>query len=75
MATKKLDLVDRIMAYESDELDAADTLELFSELVKSGAAWSLQGFYGRAAAAMIDAGYLTPDGEITDYAREVLEEA
>jgi hypothetical protein len=59
-----MDVVGQIMAYEDGELDDAETLELFSELVKSGMAWSLQGSYGRAAAALIEAGYLSPTGEI-----------
>jgi len=66
------DVVGQIMAYEMGELDAAETLELFSELVKSGTAWNLQGSYGRTAAALIENGLLTPEGEITDYAMEVL---
>jgi hypothetical protein len=68
------DLVGQIMAYESGELDAAETLELFSGLVKSGMAWNLQGSYGRAAAALIENGLLTPEGEITNYAMQMLED-
>jgi hypothetical protein len=66
-------LVDSIMAYESGELSDAETVELFSELVQSGMAWNLQGSYGRMATTLIQNGFLTPDGEITNYAMEVLE--
>jgi hypothetical protein len=58
------DLVGRIMAYESGELDDTETLELFSELIKSGTIRHLQGAYGRAASDMIADGLLTPEGDI-----------
>ena len=58
------DLVGNIMAHEDGELDEAETLALFAHLVQSGLAWSLQGSYGRAAAALIDNGYLSRDGSI-----------
>ena len=53
-----MDQVSQIMAYEQGELGASKTLELFSELVKSGIVWSLQGHYGRTAADLIDAGWI-----------------
>ena len=52
------------MAFESGELDNEATIELFSHLVKSGMAWTLQGSYGRAAASLIDQGYLSNEGDI-----------
>ena len=58
------DQVDLIMAYESGELDEAGILKLFSQLIKSGDAWSLQGSYGRTAKALIDAGYINQNGTI-----------
>lgn len=58
------DLVGKIIAYESGELDDAGTLELFGELIASGQAWQLQGSYGRTAAALIDAGLISPEGEV-----------
>lgn len=65
------DLVDRIIAYESDELDSQGTVELFSALVKSGQAWQLQGHYGRTAATLIEEGILTREGEITEKGKEL----
>jgi hypothetical protein len=53
-----MDLIDKIIAYESGELTDQQLVYLFAELVKSGMAWTLQGHYGRTAAALIDAGYI-----------------
>lgn len=56
--------VDKIMDYEQGGLDATETLELFSDLLKSGLAWKLQGHYGRVAKGLIDSGYLDGKGNI-----------
>ena len=39
-----------------------EILQLFSELINNGMAWTLQGSYGRTASALIDAGYISEDG-------------
>lgn len=65
-------LASRLMAFEADELNARAELELFSELVKTGIAWQLQGVYGRTAVHLIDSGYLYEDGNISSYAEDVL---
>ena len=52
-----MDQVDKIMAFESGELNEEGILELFQELIDSGLAWQLQGSYGRIAQNLIDAGY------------------
>jgi hypothetical protein len=62
-----------LISYEGGELDDAETLELFGTLVRSGMAWTLQGSYGRTANQMIESGYLTREGEVTEFAREVLD--
>lgn len=56
--------VDKIIAFESGELDTDQTLELFAGLIASGMAWRLQGSYGRTAADLIEAGLITPEGEV-----------
>lgn len=62
--------IDTLMAYESGELNDAETINFFADLVKTKMAWSLQGSYGRMASAMIDAGFISPDGEVTELANE-----
>ena len=59
-----MSIVNNIIDYESGELSAEETLNLFSELVKNGMIWTLQGHYGRVATHFIEAGYLNKDGNI-----------
>lgn len=54
------DTLDRVMAFESGELDDDQTIELFQELVDTGLAWQLQGAYGRSATRLIEAGLVHP---------------
>ncbi len=56
--------VTQIMAFESGELSPNQIVDLFSELLKNGHAWSLQGLYGRTATDLIEAGYLDRTGKI-----------
>ena len=57
-------LVDKIISYESGNLNNEGILELFSSLIKSGQAWHLQGCYGRQAQALIDKGLIDRQGVI-----------
>jgi len=58
-----MNLTDKIIDFECGLLDDTGVLELFSELIKNGMAWTLQGSYGRTASALIDAGYISEDGK------------
>lgn len=69
------DMVGAIIEFESGTLSAEGTLDLFAHLIKTGMAWTLQGSYGRAAAAMIENGVLTRAGEITAKGREIVADA
>ncbi len=63
--------IDTMMAYESGELNDAETLQLFADLIKSGEVWWMQGHYGRTATALLDGGYITADGEVTEKYKEI----
>lgn len=56
--------VNFIIEYEDGSLSTEGTVALFSNLVKSGLAWSLQGSYGRAASGLIEQGVLDKTGKI-----------
>lgn len=55
-----MDLVGKIMAYESGEMSRQEIVDFFQEIIDSGYVWSLQGHYGRTARALIEAGYCVP---------------
>ncbi len=55
--TAPFDTVSFIIAFEGGELSDEEIIEGFQHLIDSGLAWSLQGFYGRTAQALIEAGY------------------
>lgn len=64
-----MDTLSFIMALEGgdEELTIEQYVDGMAELVRTGAAWSLQGSYGRAAALLIESGYVSPDGEVIEY--------
>ena len=63
--------IDLIIAYEEGELSDFETVNLFADLVRTGLAWSLQGHYGRVAHALIEAGYLDHEGNVSLAALEL----
>ena len=52
-------MLDYIMDFEEGSLEVNDVIELFQFLVDTRIAWQLQGFYGRTAETLIEAGYVT----------------
>ena len=48
---------DKIIAYENGEMSQEQVIEFFQELIDTGAAWELQGHYGRTALRLIEYGY------------------
>jgi len=59
-----MELVDLIIDFEQGDLSEKKSIELFSQLIKSGQAWSLQGSYGRTAKMLIDNGIIDNKGNI-----------
>ena len=59
-----MDLTEKIIAYEQGELDNAGCIKLFSELIKTGQCWTLQGHYGRTAKTLIEQGLISKAGVI-----------
>jgi len=68
---KKKDIINYIMDYEMGNMSDLDTLKMFSELIKNGMAWTLQGHYGRTARSLINNEYLMDNG---DFNNEKLED-
>ena len=62
---EKGQLTDMIINFEEQQCTIEEILELFSVLIQTGMAWSLQGSYGRLARHLIDQGSLSDDGTIT----------
>jgi hypothetical protein len=54
-------IVEGFCGYEPTE---QEHIQAWAHLIKTGAAWSLQGWYGRNANALIKAGYISSDGDI-----------
>ena len=52
-------LINDIIAFEEGDIDDDRLLGMFQHLVDTGMAWKLQGFYGRTAIALIEAGHIT----------------
>ena len=59
-----MNLIDKIIDYECGHLGKEDTLEFFSNLIKTGMVNSLQGHYGRSAQHFIRQGYINEQGDI-----------
>ncbi len=60
----KDDLINSMILWEDGQLGEKEEVQFFSELIKSGMAWSLQGMYGRHAQGLIKNGYLDKEGNI-----------
>lgn len=57
-------IADRLIDFELGLLNEQEILQLFSALIKSGMAWTLQGNYGRTAAYLIKSGIIDEKGQI-----------
>ena len=52
-------MTELMIRYEEQGLNEEETIQLFQYLVDTGLAWTLQGFYGRQAMALIEMGAVT----------------
>ena len=68
-----MDIIDKIIAHESDDLSFKETIEMFSELIKTKTISGLQGRYGKQANSLIELGYLENNGDITEKGRNIAE--
>jgi hypothetical protein len=51
-------------AYRATEVSEDEFYQAWSFLIRTGLAWSLQGFYGRTAASFIQEGLFDKEGNI-----------
>ncbi len=67
-----MDLVDKIMAFESGQLNDKEIIAFFQEIINSGLVQQLQGSYGRAAKQLIDAGLCVAPRTTVDFPEIIL---
>ena len=48
--------IDTLMAFENGDLDQDEIVALIQDGINRGWVWNLQGFYGRTALSLIEAG-------------------
>jgi len=59
----EFDIVGFVMDFESNQLSEVEVVKGFQKLIDSGMVWQLQGFYGRTANRLIEAGLCNPKGD------------
>jgi hypothetical protein len=69
---KEMNIVNKIIDYESGELQGFGVLELYAELIKTGTILHLQGSYQRQARSFIEDGIINQSGEIEMFKAEQL---
>jgi len=52
--------IDDIMKFEQGEMEDDEIIDFFQGMINSGVVWTLQGFYGRTAAQLIEGGHCSP---------------
>jgi hypothetical protein len=57
-------MIDKIIDFENGMLSEVEEISLFSELVKTGLVWDIQGYYGRYAYKLIANKVLDTNGKI-----------
>ena len=49
--------VDKIIRYEQGDMEDAEIVFMFQDMINDGSVWQLQGSYGRMARFLIEAGH------------------
>ena len=65
--------INEIIGYEQGDLNDIQILHMFSTMIKNESVWSLQGHYGRTASALIEEGFITQVGELTQKALDFID--
>lgn len=61
-----MDILDKIIQYETEEVDDQWLIDFVQELVNTGLAWGLQGHYGRLAHNLISKRLVALPGRVRD---------
>lgn len=63
-----MDLSDRLNAWIDGSLDEAEIIQLFQEIVDTGAAWNMDGYVGSTIRTLVEAGLLVvPENDQETY--------
>ena len=65
------DLIEGFVEPDSEETAEQEIIAAWQFLIDTGTVWNLQGFYGRGAANLIDAGICTTAEESLDHNEEL----
>lgn len=57
---------------EGENATAEEQLQAWAYLIKTGQAYQLQGWFGRTATSIIERGFITKEGEITEEGLEAI---
>jgi hypothetical protein len=57
-------MIDQIIDFENGMLSEVEEIKFFSNLVRTGMAWQLQGMYGRHAKSLIDNRVIDIEGNV-----------
>lgn len=56
-----------IDAFQRGELINDQIIDLFAKMIRNGLIWHFDGHYGKRAKALIDQGYIDPQGNVLSY--------